>query len=77
MNCVQTRPSQKISLWAKASVATTVALAVAGAQAAAVDVSAVVTDIGAQAVPIGLIGTAVLLIFLAVKAFHWVRRALS
>lgn len=47
------------------------------AQAAAVDVSTVVTDIGAQAVPIGLIGTAVLLIFLAVKAFHWVRRALS
>lgn len=48
-----------------------------GAQAAAVDVAAVVTDIGAQAVPVGLIGSAVLLIFLAVKAFHWVRKALS
>lgn len=46
------------------------------AQAAAIDVSSVVSDIGAQAAPIGLVGTAVLLIFLAVKAFHWVRGAL-
>lgn len=53
-------------------------LAVAAAsQAAAIDVSAVVTDIGAQAAPIGLIGGAVLLIVLALKAFHWVRRALT
>lgn len=48
-----------------------------GAHAAAIDVTAVVTDIGAQAAPIGLIGGAVLLIFVAVKAFKWVRRALS
>lgn len=48
-----------------------------GAQAAAVDVAGVVTDIGAQAVPVGLVGSAVLLIYLAVKAFHWVRKALS
>ena len=47
------------------------------AQAAAIDVSGVVTDIGAQSVPIGLVGGAVLLIYLAVKAFHWVRRALA
>lgn len=47
------------------------------ANAAAVDVAAVVTDIGAQAVPIGLIGGAVLLIFVGVKAFKWVRSALS
>lgn len=54
------------------------ALVLAGsAQAAAVDVAAVVTDIGAQAAPIGLVGSAVLLIFLGVKALHWVRRALS
>lgn len=46
-------------------------------QAAPVDVAAVVTDIGAQAAPIGLIGAAVLLIFVAVKAFKWVRGALS
>ncbi|MBS0484023.1 MAG: phage coat protein [Proteobacteria bacterium] len=47
------------------------------ANAAAVDVAAVVTDIGAQAAPIGLIGAAVLLIYVGVKAFQWVRRALS
>ena len=46
-------------------------------QAAAIDVSGVVTDIGAQAAPVGLIGSAVLLIFLAVKAFKWVRAALA
>lgn len=54
------------------------ALALTGAaNAAAVDVAAVVTDIGAQATPIGLIGSAVLLIFVGVKAFKWVRKALS
>ena len=53
------------------------ALGATASQAAAVDVSAVVTDIGAQAVPIGLVGVAVMLIFLAVKAFHWVRRAMT
>lgn len=47
------------------------------AQAAAIDVTAAVTDIAAQAAPISLIGSSVLLIFVAVKAFHWVRRALS
>jgi len=52
-------------------------LVATGAQAAAIDVSAVVTDIAAQAAPVGLIGSAVLLIFLAVKAFKWVRAALS
>lgn len=50
---------------------------VGSANAAAVDVAAVVTDIGAQAAPIGLIGAAVLLIYVGVKAFQWVRRALS
>lgn len=53
------------------------AVGATASQAAAVDVASVVTDIGAQSVPIGLIGTAVLLIFLAVKAFHWVRKALA
>lgn len=46
-------------------------------QAAAIDVAATVTDIGAQAAPIALIGGAVLLIVVAVKAFKWVRSALS
>lgn len=53
-------------------------LAVTGvAQAAAIDVTAVVTDIGAQVAPITLIGGGVLLIMVAVKAFKWVRSALS
>ena len=69
--------------WAKSKTATVVAIGTAGAaafqpaQAAAIDVTAVVTDIGAQAAPIGLIGGAVLLIYVGVKAFQWVRKALS
>lgn len=51
--------------------------AASAANAAAVDVADVVTDIGAQAAPIGLIGAAVLLIYVGVKAFRWVRSALS
>lgn len=49
----------------------------ASANAAAVDVAAVVTDIGAQAGPVGLIGAAVLILMVAIKAFMWVRKALS
>lgn len=49
----------------------------AASQAAAVDVASVVTDIGAQVVPITAIGGAVLLVYVAVKAFKWVRSALS
>ncbi len=45
--------------------------------AAAIDVSDVVTDIGAQVTPVGLIGGAVLLLTVAIKAFKWVRKALS
>ncbi|WP_295542056.1 major capsid protein [uncultured Pseudacidovorax sp.] len=45
--------------------------------AAAVDVAAVVTDIGAQIAPITAIGGAVLLVVVSIKAFKWVRRALS
>jgi hypothetical protein len=48
----------------------------AAANAAAIDVAAVVTDIGAQAAPVGLIGAAVLLLVVGIKAFKWVRRAL-
>ena len=50
---------------------------VGSANAAAVDVTAVTTDIAAQAAPVAAIGAAVLLIYVGVKAFHWVRRALS
>lgn len=56
------------------------ALALAGAvsaNAAAIDVADVVTDIAAQAAPVGLIGSAVLVLFVAIKAFRWVRGALA
>lgn len=43
----------------------------------AIDVTAVVTKIAAQAAPIASIGAAVLLLVVGIKAFHWVRRALN
>jgi len=49
----------------------------ANAAVGAIDVSGTVTDIGAQLVPIGLIGAAIMGVFLAIKAYHWVRRAMS
>lgn len=49
----------------------------AASQAAAVDVTALTTDIAAQATPVGLVGVAVLIVYGAVKAFKWVRAALS
>lgn len=53
-------------------------LAVAGAaNAEAVDVAAVVADIAAQNAPIALIGSAVLLVYVGIKAFQWVRKALT
>jgi hypothetical protein len=48
---------------------------VPSANAAAIDVAAVVTDIGAQAGPVGLIGGAVLLLMIGIKAYKWVRKA--
>jgi len=59
-----------------ALVALTLLGASAASHAAAIDVAAVVTDIAAQAVPVGLIGAAVLLLVVGIKAFKWVRRAL-
>lgn len=54
------------------------ALAIASqANAAAVDVTAVVTDIGAQAAPVAAIGAAVLVLMVGIKAFKWVRKAMS
>jgi uncharacterized protein (DUF697 family) len=49
----------------------------AASQAAAVDVTAVTTDIGAQIASVVAIGAGVLLVMVAVKAFRWVRSALS
>lgn len=51
-------------------------LVAGAANAAAVDVADVVTDIAAQAAPIAAIGAAVLLVYVGIKAFKWVRRAL-
>ncbi len=42
--------------------------------AAAVDVTAAVTDIGAQATPVGLVGVAILGVVVAVAAFGWIRK---
>ena len=54
------------------------AAALAGAaNAAAIDVTAITTDIGAQAAPVAALGAAVLLLFVGIKAFKWVRKALS
>lgn len=53
------------------------ALAAGSASAAAISVTDVVTDIGAQAAPVALIGSAVLLLIVGIKAFKWVRKALS
>ena len=40
------------------------------------DVTGVVTAIGAASTPIGLIGAASLLVFVGIKTWKWVRRAL-
>ena len=48
----------------------------ASAFAAAPDVSGVVTEIGGTAAPIAAIGAAVLLVFVGIKTFKWVRRAM-
>lgn len=47
------------------------------AGAAAIDVGSVVSEIGAQAIPVAVVGGAVMLIMVAVKAFKWVRAAFS
>ena len=58
--------------------ATGAALTVAQpAMAAAIDVADVVTDIKAQIASVVLIGGAVLLVVASVKAFRWVRAAMS
>lgn len=44
--------------------------------AVGVDVTSVVTTIGDQLTPIGLVGAAVLSLIVAIKAYKWVRRAL-
>ncbi|MCX7258697.1 MAG: major capsid protein [Polaromonas sp.] len=53
------------------------AAASVSAQAAAIDVAALTTDIAAQAAPVAAVGGAILLIFLGIKAFKWVRAAMG
>ena len=50
---------------------------VANAQSTAVDVTSVVSSIGDQAAPVALIGGAVLVLLVGIKAFKWVRKAMS
>lgn len=56
------------------------ALALVGASPAlafaAVDVTAVVTEIGTAAAPIAAIGGAVLVVMVGIKVYKWVRRAM-
>jgi len=61
----------------KKIVLASLALSAVAAQAAAVDVTAVTTDIAAQAAPVALVGAAVLVLIVGIKAFKWVRAALS
>lgn len=69
--------------WAKSKTATVVAIGTAGAaafqpaHAAAINVADVVADIAAQSAPVAAIGAAVLLLYVGIKAFKWVRKALS
>lgn len=51
------------------------ATAVQQAQAA-VDVTAVVSEISGASAPIALIGAAVLVVMVGIKVFKWVRRAM-
>lgn len=57
-------------------IAAGVLLASAASQAAALDVSDVATAVAATIVPIGTIGSGVLLVMVALKTFNWVRGAL-
>lgn len=43
---------------------------------AAIDVTAVVSEIQATLAPVGLIGSAVLILMVAIAAYKWVRRAM-
>jgi hypothetical protein len=66
--------------FARRSALVGVGLAAAGGAmaqtATGVDVTDVVATISAQATPIAAIGGAVLAIFVGIKAFKWVRRAM-
>lgn len=50
---------------------------VGGANAAAVEVTSLTTDLAAQAAPVAAVGLAVLLIYGGVKAFKFIRAAMG
>ena len=64
------RKLQKLAVLGASAVTSASALAMAP------DVSSVVTEIGGTAAPIAAIGAAVLLVFVGIKTFKWVRRAM-
>lgn len=63
--------------YAKSMFLLALAAGASASRAAAIDVAAIVTFIAEQAVPIGLVGSAVLLIVIGIYAFKWVRRAMA
>jgi hypothetical protein len=63
--------------YAKSMFLLALAAGASASQAAAIDVTAIVAFIAEQAVPISLIGGAVLLIVVGIYAFKWVRRAMA
>ena len=68
--------SKFLALWA-ALVGLMLASPAMAQTTGAIDVTAITAKIDDQATPVGLIGAAVLLLFVGIKAFKWVRRALS
>ncbi|WP_182341310.1 major capsid protein [Comamonas koreensis] len=70
------RLGQKAKLVALAATAGALTIA-QPAMAEVIDVAAVVTDVKAQIGAVVLLGGAVLLVYAAVKAFKWVRSAMS
>ena len=57
-------------------VAAGVLVATVNSALAGVDVTPVVTEISGASVPIGLIGSAVLVVMVGIKVYKWVRRAM-
>lgn len=53
------------------------AIGAAAANAQAVDATTVAAAVTAQAAPVALVGGAVLVLYAGIKAFKWVRQAMS
>ena len=67
---------KKVKLALLLSAITGLSTSVLAAPGDAVDVADVVGTIGAQLVPIGLVGAAVLGVVVAVKAYKWIARGI-